>query len=118
MSAEQWEILLTCVILTCRHLVCHERDWLAVDRRIGEITAVQQPGSDNIVAALLQDLSDPIVRRAAVERALAAATTLSESELRKFTAEAAFLVDRIRPDQSFAFRAGLTLISLSVTGRA
>lgn len=105
----------TSLILTCRAVVGPRDHWSIVERQLGELAAARHRDEADLVSALLDDLSDSAVRRVAVERTRTMATTLSERELRKVTAEAARLVDRACPDQSFAFRAGLTLISLWVT---
>lgn len=99
----------------CRATVRRGDDWAAVYRRLGKISAAKRRDDADLVAALLDDLWDPGVRQSAVKRARSMAMALSEGELRKVTTDAALLVDRICPDQSFSFRAGLTSISLWVT---
>ncbi len=111
---DAWVVLRTGLILTCRAIVGPENDWSIIDRRLGTIAARHRDEAD-LVSALLNDLSDPEVRRTAVERTRSVAMALSETELREATIDAARLVDRACPDQSFAFRAGLILISLWVT---
>jgi hypothetical protein len=112
---DAWLALRTGLILTCRTIVGPTDDWSVVDRRLGEIATAHHRDEADLVSALLDDLSNPAVRRRAIERTQAMVTALSEAELRKATMDAARLVDRLYPDQAFAFRAGLTLISLWVT---
>jgi hypothetical protein len=113
-----WTVLRTGLILTCRSIVGPGNDWSLVEQRLGEISAARRRDKADLVSALLDDLSDPVVRHVAVERTRSMVKTLSEIQLGKATMDAARLVDRACPEQSFAFRAGLTLISLWVTGNS
>jgi len=109
-----WAALRNALILTCRAIVGPANDWSVVERRLGALATVGARDDFDLVAALLDDLADPAVRRRAIAETRSQTMTLSEPALRQATVDAARLVDRTCPGQSFAFRAGLTLISLWV----
>jgi N-acyl-D-aspartate/D-glutamate deacylase len=116
LGEDGWTVLRTGLILMCRSVVGPENDWSLVEQRLGEISAARHRDDADLVSALLDDLSDPAVRHTAIERTRSMVMALPEIQIGRATMDAARLVDRACPEQSFAFRAGLTLISLWVTG--
>jgi hypothetical protein len=71
--------------------------------------------SDDLAFALLADFANPAMRDVAIERAKFLAAELPEDLLRLLTEQAASIVDRAFPAQSFRFRATLTLVSMIAT---
>ncbi|AZO54739.1 MULTISPECIES: hypothetical protein [unclassified Mesorhizobium] len=122
LSAAEWETLRTSVVLVCREglraLFQTDANWDKTEQALLLLgRRAQSTGKgDDLALSLLADLADDATRKLTVARARETFDQVPESKLRRKTEEAAEIVDRKCPEQSFRFRATLALVSMFASG--
>ena len=123
LSDEDWHLLQASVVLVCRPNADGEsadENWKRIDCALREwASAAKLAGhSAEFALTVLASLADDITRLAVIAYVRRLTETVSEYDLRALTARAGEVVERMRQEQGFSFRALLTLISLEISDGA
>jgi hypothetical protein len=118
-SDQDWLSLQSSVVLVCRHAAQGSSDdpgWEKIERALEALAkdATQESKEKNLALAVLASLADDAFRRQLIAKVRDDIADRSEPAVRALTVRSGQLVEAICAEQSFSFRAMLTLVSMEI----